>query len=173
MNNEIFEIYTDDSGAFTVGSIETQNEEDIVIRGIDEEGKESAYYVVPRKNVLEMVSDTPYLRKIRKYMAYGKDHPYGNWFSLPPLAVDPSKPLLTQVLHLAAKNGTLITAGRSGEEELLCGYVQNIEKGRVLLDCVDPESAEDLGQVKVRIRDLEFIEYESITNRLLMYANRN
>ena len=67
----------------------------------------------------------------------------------------------------------MVTVCRIGDEELLCGYVREIEKGRVLLDCVDPESAEDLTQVKLRIKDLEYIEYGSIANELLRFANRN
>ena len=41
------------------------------------------------------------------------------------------------------------------------------------MECVDPESAQNLSRVKIRIRDLEFIEYASISNMLLMYANKN
>ena len=173
MSDNIFEIYTDDTGAFTVGRIEAENEDDLVIRGIDEEGKESAYYIVPKKNVQEMASGTPYLDKIGKYMRYAEEHSYNEWFRLPPFPADPSKPLLSQALHLAKENGMLITIGRSGEEELLCGYVGEIEKVRFLLECVDPESAQNLSGVKIRIRDLEFIEYASISNMLLMYANKN
>ena len=61
---------------------------------------------------------------------------------------------------------------KSGEDDLICGYVCEIEKGRVLLSCVDPVTARDLTQVRIRIRDLEYIEYGSISNTLLMYANR-
>ena len=39
MTDTIYEIYTDDSGAFTVGSVVAENDEDMVIMGIDEEGK--------------------------------------------------------------------------------------------------------------------------------------
>ena len=70
MAEKIYEIYTDDSGSFTVGSIAAQNDEDIVIRGVDEEGKISAYYALPVKTITEMISDTPYLNKISRYMEY-------------------------------------------------------------------------------------------------------
>ena len=53
------------------------------------------------------------------------------------------------------------------------GYVHEIDRGRVLLDCVDPETAEDLPQVRLRVRDLEYIEYGSIADMLLMFANKN
>lgn len=171
MTDKIYEVYTDDSGAFTVGSIYAQNDDDIVLKGVDEEGKTSAYYALPRKTVLEMVADTPYLEKIRSYMRYAQQHPYSGWFTLPELSINPEGPILTQVLRTAEREGTPVTVSRAGDEELLCGYVREIEKGRVLLDCIDPESAENLAQVKLRIRDLEYIEYGSIANMLLMYAN--
>lgn len=172
MADTIYEIYTDDSGAFTVGSIAAQNENDYLIKGVDEEGKISAYYCIPKRTVVGMTADTPYLHKVEKYMRYGQEHPYSGWFTLPALTIDPEGPILTQVLRAALKEGSLITAGRSSEEELVCGYVREVEKGRVLLDCVDLESAQDLTQVRIRIKDLEFIEYGSISNMLLQYANQ-
>ncbi len=168
---QIYEVYTDDSGAFTVGSIFAQNEDDIVLKGIDEEGKISAYYAIPRKTVREMVTDTPYLEKIRCYMRYAQEHPYSTWFTLCDLPINPEGPILTQVLRTAQREKTPVTVCRTGEEELLCGYVREIEKGRVLLDCIDPESARSIAQVKLRVRDLEYVEYGSIANMLLMYAN--
>lgn len=173
MTEQLYEIYTDDSGAFTVGQIVAQNDDDIVFRGVDEEGKISAYYALPKKMIAEMVTDTPYLSKIRKYMRYGKEHPYSGWYVLPQLPLNPEGPILTQVLRIAEREGALVTVGRSGDEELVCGYVREIEKGRVLINCVDPESAQNLSQVKLRIRDLEYIEYGSISNMLLTYANQN
>ena len=172
MTEQLYEIYTDDSGAFTVGQIAFQNDDDIVFKGVDEEGKLSAYYALPRKMIVEMVTDTPYLRKIREYMHYGKEHPYSGWYVLPQLTLNPEGPILTQVLRIAEREGTLVTVGRIGDEELLCGYVREIEKGRVLLDCIDLESARNLSQVKIRVRDLEYIEYGSISNMLLMHANK-
>ena len=172
MAEKIYEIYTDDSGSFTVGSIAAQNDEDIVIRGVDEEGKISAYYALPVKTITEMISDTPYLNKISRYMEYAEQHPYSGWYSLPELVLDPEKPLLAQILRKACIESALITAMKSGEDDLICGYVCEIEKGCVLLSCVDPVTARDLTQVRIRIRDLEYIEYGSISNTLLMYANR-
>ena len=173
MTDPIYEIYTDDSGSFTVGIVAAENEEDMVILGIDEEGRKSAYFAITKKTVKEMISDTPYLTKIRKYMRYAEEHPCTGWFALPALAVDPEGPILSQVLRLAESEGTLVTVCRMGEEEPVYGYVNQIDKGRVLFDCVDPETAEDLPQVKLRIKDLEYIEYGSIANMLLMYANRH
>lgn len=173
MDNKLYEIYTDDSGAFTVGSVVVRNADDIVFKGIDEEGKACAYYAMPRGTVREMVTDTPYLEKIRKYMQYAQQHPYSGWFSLPALPLDPEGPVLTQVLQTAGKEEALVTVCKTGEEEPVCGYVRRIEKGRIFMDCVDPETAEDLPQVRFRIRDLEYVEYGSIANTLLRFANKS
>lgn len=173
MDNRLYEIYTDDSGSFTVGSIAARNKDDIVFIGIDEEGKTGAYYAMPLATVKEMISDTPYLEKIRKYMQYAALHPYSGWYTLPQLQINPEGPILTQVLREAQREDALVTVCRIGEEELVCGYVREIDRGRVLLDCVDPETAQDLSQVKLRIKDLEYIEYGSIANTLLRFANKN
>lgn len=103
MEDRIYEIYTDDSGAFTVGRVVARNDDDIVFMGIDEEGKASAYYAMPLKTVKEMVPDTPYLQKIRKYMQYAAGHPYSAWFTLPELTLNPEGPVLTQVLRTAER----------------------------------------------------------------------
>ena len=126
-----------------------------------------------RGTVKEMITDTPYLKKIRKYMRYAAEHPYGSWFALPALPINPEGPILTQVLRLAENDGSLVTVCRLGEEEPVCGYVSEIDRGRVLLDCVDPESAEDLPQIRLRIRDLEYVEYGSVADMLLMFANKH
>lgn len=173
MDNRLYEIYTDDSGSFTVGSIAARNKDDIVFIGIDEEGKAGAYYAMPLATVKEMISDTPYLGKIRKYMQYAARHPYSGWYTLPQLQINPEGPILSQVLREAQREDALVTVCRIGEEELVCGYVREIDRGRVLLDCVDPETAQDLSQVKLRIKDLEYIEYGSIANTLLRFANKN
>ena len=170
--DKLYEIYTDDSGAFSVGMIHAQNSEDILFRGVDEEGKVSAYYAMPRKAILSMEEDTEYLARISAYMDYAAEHPYSAWYSLPDLEIDPEKPILSQILRLAAKDGELVSMGRVGDEEIICGYVSEPAGGRVTVDCVDPASAMDLPQVRIRIRDLEYVEYGSLANRLLMYANK-
>ena len=66
-----------------------------------------------------------------------------------------------------------MTMGRVGDEEIMCGYVREIAGGRVTLDPVDPVSAADLSRTKIRIKELEYVEYGSIANTLLRYANQH
>lgn len=172
MNETLYEIYTDDSGSFSVGTIFCENESDVVFRGIDEEGKISAYFAVPRKQIAAMERDTAYLGLIHSFMSYAQEHPYSSWFTLPELALNPEKPLMGQILNLAQERREIVTTGVRGEENDLYGYVEDISRGRILLSCVDPASGEDLTQVQCRIRDVEFLEYGSIFNRLLRYANK-
>ena len=172
-DNRIYEIYTDESGSFSVGMICAENRDDLLFAGIDEEGKVSAYYAMPRKVITQLCEDTEYLRKIRLYMAYAAEHPYSSWFRLPAISLDPGGPILSQLLRLAMAEGELVTMGRVGDEEIMCGYVREIAGGRVTLDPVDPVSAADLSRTKIRIRELEYVEYGSLANTLLRYANQH
>ena len=167
-----YEIYTDDSGAFSVGMICAQNDSDILFAGVDEEGKISAYYALPRKVILEMCTDTEYLARIRQYMRYAQQHSYAAWFSLPQIDVDPDKPIMSQLLRMAHKEGEPVTLSRVGDDEILCGYVRELAGGRVSLDTIDPVSADNMPQVKIKVRDLEYVEYKSLANTLLAFANR-
>ena len=171
-DDTIYEIYTDDSGAFSVGMICAENDSDILFAGVDEEGKLSAYYAIPRKVILQMYTDTEYLLRIRQYMHYAQIHPYSEWFALPEIDIDPQKPIMSQLLRLAMAQSEVVTLSRVGDEEIVCGYVREIAGGRVLLDTIDPVSARDAEQVKIRIRELEYVEYKSLANTLLMFANR-
>ena len=100
-DSRIYEIYTDESGSFSVGMICAENRDDLLFAGIDEEGKVSAYYAMPRKVITQLCEDTEYLRKIRLYMAYAAEHPYSSWFRLPAISLDPGGPILSQLLRLA------------------------------------------------------------------------
>lgn len=173
MTDTLYEIYTDTSDSFSVGTIVAENESDVVFRGIDEEGKISAYYAVPRTQIVQMQQNTDYLGMIRKFMQYGEEHPYSRWFRLPDLPLHPEKPLLTQILNLAKKRGEIVTVGVRDEEDYLCGYVEDVSKGKILLRCVDSLTGADLPQVLCRIRDLKFVEYGSVFNTLLQYANEH
>lgn len=170
MDETLYEIYTDDSGGFSVATIFCENESDVVFRGIDEEGKISAYFVVPRRQIAEMRKNTAYLGMIRRFMHYAEEHPYSGWFTLPELTLNPQRPLMGQILSLASDTGEIVTVGITDREDDLYGYVEDVSRGRILLRCVDPLSGVDLTQIQCRIRDVEFLEYGSVFNRLLKYA---
>ncbi|MBD5545774.1 MAG: hypothetical protein HDR01_16415 [Lachnospiraceae bacterium] len=87
---------------------------------------------VHKRIISQLHYHTEYLGKIRKYMEYGKDHPYSNWFSLKPVSLNRGESLILQVLEYAKDNHIVIT---------------------------------------ISVQDIVFIEFESIDNLLLQYAN--
>ncbi|MBQ3393186.1 MAG: hypothetical protein IJG52_07245 [Lachnospiraceae bacterium] len=169
-DTELQEFYTDDSGAFSVGRIALQSGEDLVIEGVDEQGKRCGYFVMPAKMILESRRGTPYLARISRYMEYADEHPYSGWFSLPPLDLEADRPLLTQTLKKAMDKGDLVTVGVSEEEYPLCGFVRSLARGKVSMDLVDPSTAQEDGSCSFKVKEIEYIEYGSIDNRLLQYA---
>lgn len=173
MEETLYEIYTDDSGGFSVGTVFCENESDIVFRGVDEEGKISAYFAVPRRQIAGMRKNTAYLEMIRRFMYYAEEHSYSRWFTLPELVLDPRRPLMGQILSLACDTGEIVTVGIADREDDLYGYVEDVSRGRIMLRCVDPLSGTDLAQVQCRIRDMDFLEYGSVFNRLLKYARED
>lgn len=167
---ELEEFYTDDSGAFTVGRALLESSQDLVIEGVDEQGKQCGYFVMPARLVRERRKGTPYLSKIAKYMDYAAAHPYGTWYTPPAFPAAPGEPLLTGVLRHVLESGEVISVGVAEEEFPLTGIVRAFAKGTARIGCIDPETAEPLEEVRVRVREIEYIEYGSIDNRLLQYA---
>ena len=167
---ELEEFYTDDSGAFTVGIALTESGQDLVIEGVDEQGKRCGYFVMPARLVRERRKGTPYLAKIARYMEYAEEHPYTAWYTPPVFPAAPGEPLMTGLLRHVLESGEVIAVGIAEEEFPVTGIVSSFAKGAARIECIDPETAEPSEEIRVRIRDIEYIEYGSIDNRLLQYA---
>lgn len=167
----IVEVYTKNEDSFSVGKVYCQNKDDVVFCNIDVQGKIDGYYVMKKSSVTNIVMDTEYLKKMEKYMEYGEKHSYASWFSLTDVKFDISQSLFTQVIKYAETNGIIITIGMIDEEELETGYVREISQNNLVLECINLENAHMLGCITVNMEDITFIEFESIDNKLLQYAN--
>ena len=166
----IVEIYTKAPDSFSVGRVFCQNNECVVFEDIDTQGKITGYYVMKKEVISQLEYDTEYLDKIGKYMEYNKNHPYSEWFSLNPVALDTEKSLILQVLQYAQDNNIVITI-ETDSEELESGYVKNIENGMLTFACLDISNAQPMENITVAIHDIDLIVFESIDNVLLQYAN--
>lgn len=56
-------------------------------------------------------------------------------------------------------------------EEAESGYVKEIENGMLTFACLDISNAQPMENITVAIHDIILIEFESIDNVLLQYAN--
>lgn len=168
--SHIAEIYTKNTDCFSVGRVFCQNNECVVFEDIDTQGKITGYYVMKKDIISRLEYDTEYLTKIGKYMEYNENHPYSEWFSLKPVALDTEKSLISQVLQYAKDNDMVITI-ETDNEDLESGYVKNIENSMLTFACLDISNAQFMETVTVAIQDIDLIEFESIDNLLLQYAN--
>lgn len=167
----IVEIYTKNTNSFSVGRVFCQNKDDVVFEDIDPQGKITGYYLMKKNIISQLEYDTEYLHKISKYIEYGETHPYSAWFCLKKPALDTEKSLILQVLEYAKRNNIVITIEMVGEEELEAGYVKKIESGKIDFSCLDVSNAQLREDITVSICDIICIEFESIDNLLLQYAN--
>lgn len=168
----IAEIYTQSENSFSVGRVFCQNDDCAVFEDIDTQGKVTGYYLM-RKDIISKVDyHTEYLKKISKYMEFSEKHPYSNWFSLKSVVLNRENPLILQVLEYAEKENIVITIEMAGVEELEAGYVREINSSQIIFSCIDLSSARQLEEITVAVDDIVFIEFESIDNILLQYANK-
>lgn len=169
--NYVAEIYTHSEDSFSVGAVCFQNKDYILMRGVDEQGKVTAYYAMKKSIITNVEYDTEYLNKLGKYMEYGKEHTYDSWFSLNEVKFDEAQPLFMQILQHAYKNNMIITIATSTMEQLETGYIRQLLDDRVEIECVDMETARLDGCITVNVEAISFIEFDSVDNFLLQYAN--
>lgn len=170
-DNCIAEIYTHSKESFCVGSVYLQNKDCALFRNVDEQGKVTAYYAMKKSIIANVEYDTEYLNKLEKYMEYGSMHTYGSWFSLTEVKFDETRPLFPQVFQYAYKKNMIITIATSTMEQLETGYIKKLLEDRVEIECVDVETAKLNGCMVVSIDEISFIEFDSVDNCLLQYAN--
>lgn len=169
----LVEIYTKNTDRFSVGMVFCQNNDCVVFKDIDTQGKITGYYIMKKNIISQLNYSTGYLTKINKYMEYGETHSYSNWFSLKPVALNPEGALLLQVLEYARDNNAVITIELTGRQELEAGYIKEMDNNKITFSCLDISNAQLLEEISVATDDIVFIEFESIDNLLLQYAVSN
>lgn len=166
----IVEIYTKNTESFSIGRVFCQDEDSVIFENIDVQGKITGYYVMKKSIISQLHYHTEYLDKIRKYMEYGEKHPYSNWFSLKPVALNRGGSLILQVLAYAKDNRIVITLETKQADEPEAGYVKEISQNKIIFSCLDISTAQLSEEITVPVHNLVFIEFENIDNLLLQYA---
>lgn len=164
------EIYTRESERFSVGKLYCQNAHAVIFYDIDTQGKISGYCVMRKSCIASLEYDTEYLRKMDKYMAYGREHSYSDWFQISKVEFDAEKDLFGQVLEHAWKKGIIITIALEGDEEPETGRIEKMESGMISLSCMDVSNAKFYEIKTVSVQDIGYIGFETIDNLLLAYA---
>lgn len=168
----LVEIYTKNEDSFSVGKVFCQNSDSVVFFNVDEQGKISGYYAVKKNSITNILTDTEYLWKLEQYMQYGIENTYKSWFALKEINLDVEQSLFVQVLKHAKSSGIIVSLGMIYEETIETGYVTELAQDSIVLECVDIENADVLEKKLIKTDEIFFVEFESIDNILLQYANR-
>ncbi len=170
--SKLIEIYTKNKDSFSVGKVYCQNDEQVVFEDIDTQGKIIGYYAMKKKYISKLKYETEYLKKIYLYMQYAKEHDYSGWFSLEKIKLDIDKSLFDQVINIAKKNNSIITVGREEDDKLETAYVKDIYNEDITLECIDISNAKLYDEITMKLNEINFIEFNSVDNLLLEYANK-
>lgn len=170
-DNCLAEIYTYSEKSFSVGEVCFQNDDCVLFRGVDQQRKITAFYAMKKSIITNVEYDTEYLDKLEKYMEYGSIHTYNSWFILTEVQFEEAQPLFLQILQYSYKNNRIVTIATSTMEQLETGYVRELSEDRIKIECVDMETAKLDGCIVMGISEISFIEFDSVDNCLLQYAN--
>lgn len=172
----LLEIYTRSDDSFSVGTIVALDPSGIVIRTLDEQGKELGFYYFRLDFIRSIESDTEYLQKLTCYRRFWTEHMQNN----SQLLVDTnflggnvnSRNLLAAILQRESADRHIVTLGSKSKGELDTGYLSSLNNGTSDIALIDISTARKMGSVQVKISDIVLLEFESIDNQLLEYANR-
>lgn len=167
INGELLEIYSDSDETFSVGKVLSKDSDSILFRSYDDQGKNDGLHYIKSSYINKVKSDTKYLRKIQLYLEYWEKRENVHLFN--PFKVHPA---ISEVLLYAKSYSDIITiAVSSNPDELITGYIEACDNERVVVKCVDMETARIFENVTLQINDIFYMEIESIDNELLKYAN--
>ncbi len=170
--NTLLELYTDSEDSFSVGKIELQNDTEVLLKAIDEQGREAGYYVVKKSCIQNILYDTEYLKKISLYIECWRERSYKEWSSFEKGCFQKENSLFVQALYYTQKEGQIVTVDGSFED-IHTGYIEDILQESVKIKCIDISSARAMEEVQVELEAIDFLEFESTDNYLLQYAYEN
>lgn len=124
-------------------------------------------HFVKSSYISEVKSNTQYLRKMQLYLEYWEKMEDGD-------LINPFKkhPTLSDLLLYAVRNNKIVTVSSSTKpDELLTGYIETCDGGKIKLNCVDMETACIYEHITLSESDIFYLEIDSLDNELLKYAN--
>ena len=167
IKDELLEIYSDSEEHFSVGKILSKSDDSVLFRSYDKQGKNDGLHFIKSSYISEVKSNTQYLRKMQFYLEYWGKKEDGD-------LINPFKkhPTLSDLLLYAVRNNKIVTVSCSTKpDELLTGYIEKSNGGKIKLNCVDMETACIYEQIALSENDIFYLEIDSLDNELLKYAN--
>ncbi|QAT48351.1 hypothetical protein EQM14_00350 [Caproiciproducens sp. NJN-50] len=170
---DLVELYTRSEDSFSAGIVVALDQEGFVLREMDSQGRWCGYCFFRLGAVRNVETATDYLKKLECYLDYWEgrglsqsDAPKQE----PPF--DPERNTLIDLLTGQCLKKHIITVGYCEEENLDTGYVLALTDRLLSLKTVDVSSGGFLDAIRKPLDEISMIEFESIDNILLEFANR-
>lgn len=170
MENKLIEILNNGS-SFAYGFLLDENEKNYLIKNLDDQGRFDGYTLIS-KNLVKTNEKSDFLKKLKIYNEYWKStkeentgENIGEIFK--------NMPDFFDMIKYAKENKKIINLGKSLDYfDQICGYVKNIEDDFAIIDAVDINSGQIYDEFEIDIREIKYIEVESIDNILLDFVNK-
>lgn len=167
MENKLVEILYNGS-SFAYGFLLFDDKEKILINNLDDQGRFDGYTLIS-KDLVRVNEKSDFLKKLKIYNEYWKSISIGKSDS----EVFKNEPDFYNIIKYAKENKKIINIGKNLDYyELICGYVKDIEDDFAIIDAVDQNSGKIYDEFEIDIREIKYIEVESIDNILLDYVNK-
>ncbi len=167
MENKLVELLNKES-SFAYGFLLYEDKEKILINNLDDQGRFDGYTLIS-KDLVQVNKKSDFLKKLEIYNEYWKSISIGKSDS----EVFKNEPNFYNIIKYAKDNKKIINIGKNLDYyELICGYVKDIEDNFAIIDAVDQNSGEIYDEFEIDIKNINYIEVESIDNILLDFVNK-
>lgn len=166
MENKLIEILNNGS-SFAYGFLLDENEKNYLIKNLDDQGRFDGYTLIS-KNLVKINEKSDFLKKLKIYNEYWKSTNEENTGEIFKNMTD-----FFDIVKYAQENKKIINLGKSLDYfDQICGYVKNIEDDFAIIDAIDINSGQIYDEFEIDIREIKYIEIESVDNILLNFVNK-
>lgn len=166
---KLYEIYSTDDESFSVGYLLYQNDDICIFKVFDDQGREAGIYAFKKEIISACLADTEYLAKMKLYIDYWKDKEI-KMLSMNDLDGEVS---IRNILEYIISSKNIATIMINSDDDMYTGFVSESDAVSVAMECVDISNAKVYDKIKINVEDICFIEFNSVDNDVLLYANRN
>lgn len=166
---KLYEIYSTDDECFSVGYLLYQNDDICIFKAFDDQGREAGIYAFKKEIISVCLTGTEYLAKMKLYIDYWKDKDIKT-LSMNDLDGEIS---IRNILEYIISSKKIATIMINSDDDMYTGFVSESDAVSVAMECVDISNAKVYDKIKINVEDICFIEFNSVDNDVLLYANRN
>ena len=168
MENKLVELLNENS-SFAYGFLLYEDDKNILINNLDDQGRFDGYTLIS-KDLVKINEKSDFLKKLEIYNEFWKSTKIGKSED----KIFKENPDFLDIIKYAKDNKKIVNLGKSLDYyELICGYVKNIEDDFATFDVIDINSGEIYDEFELYLKEIKYIEVDSIDNILLDFVNKN